>query len=150
MAKWNLTHGLSGTPTYRSWLQMHQRCSNAKNIRFEHYGGKNVRVCPEWQSFEGFLQDMGQRPPGTTLGRFGDRGDYEPGNCAWQSSEEQAKHGSTNGRARLTEEQVLCAIALYKPKARRGCSLKNMAAELGVSFCTLDYAVRGVTWRQIA
>lgn len=33
---------------------------------------------------------MGDRPEGTTLGRFGDTGNYEPGNVAWMTVEEQA------------------------------------------------------------
>jgi hypothetical protein len=32
---------------------------------------------------------MGERPPGTTLGRFGDMGPYEKSNCAWQTPAEQ-------------------------------------------------------------
>jgi len=135
--------------TYQSWLSMRDRCFNPRNPRFLHYGGKGVTVNPRWDTFENFLADMGDRPAGTTLGRFRDQGNYEPGNCAWQNSQEQAKKGSSNGRARLHEEQVLCARALYTPKARRGCSIKNMAADLGVSFGTMDLAVRGVTWRSV-
>ena len=96
--------------------------------------------------FSHFLADMGDRPAGTTLGRLGDQGNYEPGNCQWQTTKEQAKTGSSNGRAKLTEEQVVCIRALYKAKTRRGCSAKNMAADLGVSFGTIDQIVRGVTW----
>ena len=36
---------------------------------------------------------MGERPGGTTLGRIGDKGNYEPGNCQWQTNEEQGKPG---------------------------------------------------------
>lgn len=97
--------------------------------------------------FSNFLADMGERPEGTSLGRLGDKGNYEPGNCQWQTAAEQAKRGSSNGRAKLTEEQAACVRALYKAKARRGCSARNMAADLGVSFETVDQIVRGVTWR---
>ena len=128
---------------------MRDRCSNPNSTRFEHYGGKGVKVCSRWDSFENFLADMGERPKGTTLGRYADTGNYEPGNCAWQTAKEQGKNGSSNGRAVLTEEQVLCARALYVPRARRGCSTKNMASDLGVSFGTLDMAIRHITWRNV-
>lgn len=76
---------------------MIQRCTNPNAPRFERYGGANppVGVCDRWMVFGNFLADMGQRPEGTTLGRFGDTGDYEPGNCAWQTPKEQAAEQRT-------------------------------------------------------
>jgi hypothetical protein len=58
-------------------------------MRYPYYGGKGITVCDRWLSFENFLEDMGERPAGTTLGRFGDIGNYEPGNVAWQTWAEQ-------------------------------------------------------------
>jgi hypothetical protein len=50
-----------------------------------------VRVCDRWlNSFEAFLTDMGNRPEGTTLGRYLDIGPYTKSNCAWQNPKEQA------------------------------------------------------------
>lgn len=137
------------TPTYKSWVAMRQRCQNPSVTRYKNYGGAGVRVCPRWDSFENFLADMGERPRGTTLGRFGDKGDYAPGNCAWQTPKEQAKQGSLNNQAKLNEEQVLCARALYQPRKRNGCSLSNMARDLGVRKGTLGKALSGVHWRHI-
>lgn len=92
-------HGMK-TPTYGSWLAMSARCYNPHNARHRHYGGAGVTVCDRWrQSFESFLADMGARPNGTTLGRFGDAGNYEPGNCAWMTRAEQ----ETNKRNRPTK-----------------------------------------------
>jgi len=73
---------------------MVKRCTNPNNKDWLHYGGANlpVTVCDRWHSangFENFLSDMGERPAGTTLGRFGDVGDYEPDNCAWQTPKQQ-------------------------------------------------------------
>jgi hypothetical protein len=71
---------------------MIQRCTNPKVKRWSHYGGAPVPVlcCDRWlNSFEAFLADLGERPDGTTLGRFSDIGNYEPGNCSWQSDREQ-------------------------------------------------------------
>ena len=143
-------HATNGySPTYQSWLAMKSRCFQPSSVRWQHYGGAGVTVCKRWLSFSNFLEDMNERPSGTTLGRIGDRGNYEPGNCQWQTNKEQGKHGSSNGRAKLTEEQVHCIRALYKPKARRGCSARNMAADLKVSFTTVDEILRRKTWRHI-
>lgn len=86
------THGLSASLTYSSWMNMKNRCTNPKSNRWLHYGGANspVQVCERWlHSFEAFLEDLGERPLGTSLGRFADSGDYEPGNCSWQTKQEQ-------------------------------------------------------------
>jgi hypothetical protein len=128
---------------------MKNRCTDPKATGYPRYGGAGVSVCERWTSFLNFLADMGERPPTTTLGRCGDKGNYEPGNCEWQTRKQQAKSGSSNGKAKLTEEQVLCVRSLYQPKARRGCSAKNMANDLGVSFGTVDSIVRHATWRHI-
>jgi len=150
----NTTHGMSSSLTYKSWEQMRQRCSNPKHHAWHRYGGRNVQVCPQWDCFEQFLQDMGERPLGTSIGRIGDEGNYEPGNCAWQTRVEQTVRGSRKGRSKLTEEQVLCAIALREsPKNRRkgkNClSVKNMAADLNVNSSVLLRAINGQTWSHI-
>jgi hypothetical protein len=143
-------HAANGySPTYRSWLSMKNRCQQPASKGWKHYGGAGIKICDRWLMFSNFLADMGERPEGKTLGRIGDTGDYEPGNCEWQTTAEQAKIGSDNGRAKLSEEQVLCIRALYAPKARRGCSATNMAADLKMSFTTIDEIVRCKTWRHI-
>ena len=68
---------------------MWQRCTNPKTNGFEHYGGRGIKVCDRWKSFENFFADLGERPAGTTLGRFGDEGNYEPGNVKWMTPAEQ-------------------------------------------------------------
>jgi hypothetical protein len=75
--------------TYGSWCAMKQRCSNNKNKRWKNYGASKVSVCKRWMKFENFLADMGERPEGKTLGRFKDKGNYEPGNVRWCTSKEQ-------------------------------------------------------------
>jgi hypothetical protein len=40
-------------------------------------------------NFKAFVADMSPRPEGTTLGRFGDVGDYKPSNCKWMIGPEQ-------------------------------------------------------------
>jgi hypothetical protein len=90
----NLIHGhasrphLGGhTPEYISWSNMVQRCTNPNREEYRFYGGANppVAVCERWMIFENFIADMGLRPEGTTLSRFGDAGNYEPSNCAWHT-----------------------------------------------------------------
>jgi len=81
----NRTH----SPTYNSWSMMLQRCTNPSAHGYGAYGGAGIAVTPEWMIFENFLADMGERPEGTTLSRFGDVGNYCKENCAWHTPAQQ-------------------------------------------------------------
>jgi hypothetical protein len=99
------------SPTYHSWFAMIQRCRNPKNQAFKRYGGAGIRVYEKWEpqkggSFANFLADMGERPEGTTLGRLGDVGDYRPGNCTWQTHEEQVQT-KRDKKNRLLDERFI-------------------------------------------
>lgn len=89
-------HGLCGTPTYRSWQGMIQRCTNPKVPKWKHYGGRGITVCERWRDFTNFLADMGERPDGRTLDRTDPDGNYEPGNCRWATAVEQ-RHNRGSG-----------------------------------------------------
>lgn len=88
------THGMYGTPTYRSWRAMKSRCLCPSNIGFKKYGGAGIKVCKRWMKFENFFADMGYRPKGKTIDRFPNRkGNYRPGNCRWATPLEQQENG---------------------------------------------------------
>jgi hypothetical protein len=94
------------SPTYRSWHAMRQRCENKNTIAYPDYGGRGIRVCPEWKSFEVFLKDMGERPEGKTLDRIRVNENYGPGNCRWSTRREQA----VNKRKRISHRKVINLI----------------------------------------
>jgi hypothetical protein len=95
------TVGGKRSPTLESHHAALQRTENPNFHKFASYGAKGVTVCDGLREFKDFLAVLGERPAGTSLGRFGDVGSYSCGacpqceangwnlNCAWQTDEEQ-------------------------------------------------------------
>jgi hypothetical protein len=69
---------------------MRQRCLNPKSDKWKWYGGRGISICQQWESFDVFLRDMGERPLGMTLDRIDSDGNYEPANCRWATAKQQA------------------------------------------------------------
>ena len=89
-------HGMHGTPTYRSWDKMIQRCTNPNNEAYRYYGGRGIGVCDDWLDFSKFFMDMGVRPKGTTIERLDSNSWYCKENCKWATTTEQMNNTSRN------------------------------------------------------
>lgn len=79
-------------PTYNSWANMLQRCSNPKHPKWKDYGARGIVVCAKWVMFAGFLEDMGARPKNLTLERKNVDGNYDLENCIWATNSRQARN----------------------------------------------------------
>jgi hypothetical protein len=88
----NKTHGMSRSPTWSTWSTMKARCFNPSTDSYPNYGGRGITVCDRWLSFENFLADMGEKPPGKSLERMDNDKGYEPGNCCWATELEQQRN----------------------------------------------------------
>jgi len=85
-------------------------------------------MCDRWRdSFEAFLEDMGERPDGKSIDRIDNDGNYEPSNCRWATRGQQ--NGNIRGRLRIEH-------------GGETYSLKEFSALMDVSFANLSYRVK--------
>lgn len=77
------TRGGNTTKAYRTWISIWRRTTNPNTRDYPNYGGRGIKVCRRWRSFEAFLGDMGEPPPEGTIDRINVDRDYTPSNCRW-------------------------------------------------------------------
>jgi hypothetical protein len=147
-ARRHRTHGRCRTPEYHSWSGMIGRCYNLRNSAYDRYGGRGIRVCAWWKSFEHFYEDMGPRPhPGRSIDRIDNNFHYSCGhcpeclshgwrmNCRWATSVEQSRNKRSNLRFTIggtTQCLTEWCIAMGMPfpiarrKLQKGLSIEQV------------------------
>ena len=136
LAAKNTKHGWSNTPTYKSWATAKDRCTNPNTPCYPQYGGRGIKMSKEWaDNFMSFLKDMGPRPPGKTLDRRENDGNYEPGNCRWATAGEQADNRRTSRLFQAFGELKTISGWLQDPRCRvqRATTLRNRIVHYGWS-----------------
>lgn len=137
------THGLSDSaPEYKTWAGIKRRCFNKNDKAYPAYGGSGITVCDRWStSFEAFFSDMGPKPgPEYSIDRIDGTRGYEPGNCRWATDTQQARNRRD---VKLSEEKV----ARIRDLHAGGRTIRSLAREFDVSQRSVQFAVRGVTWK---
>ncbi|WP_275289191.1 hypothetical protein [Halomonas elongata] len=117
-------HGKTRTPEFNSWQGARDRCLCPTNKAYAYYGGRGIRICERWMSFDNFLQDMGPKPsPRHSLDRINVNGDYCPENCRWATPAEQARNRRNNVRITIDGKTQ----TLYEFYGRKSSSAYTMA-----------------------
>jgi hypothetical protein len=129
-AKHGATARAKGTPvtnrTYRTWVQIKQRCNNPRAQHYHRYGGRGITMHPAWAAdFSLFLEAVGDPPePGVTLDRIDNNRGYEPGNVRWIGRKEQANNRENN--IRITHEGETLTLSQWADKL--GLTYKLLAS----------------------
>jgi hypothetical protein len=82
---------------------MRNRCLDANHPQYKDYGGRGIKVCDEWSSFEAFKEwavangyKNDAKRGDCTLDRIDVNGDYEPSNCRWVDMKTQGRNRRSN------------------------------------------------------
>lgn len=127
------------TPTYRSWEAMVRRTTNHISANWDNYGGRGISVCSEWLDFQSFLDDMGERPEGTTIDRINTDGNYEPNNCRWAKASVQSRN-TRSTKINMTDADDIRA------RVASGATQRSMCLKYGLSPGTVCEIVSGKLW----
>ncbi len=128
----NFKHGFAArnnrVAEFQVWCQMRSRCKPNGGRETRNYGDRGIRVCERWEnSFIAFMEDMGPRPsPAHSIERENVNGHYEPENCRWATSKEQANNTRRNRRLTHSGE----TLTLTEWAGRIGFSVSTLHARL--------------------
>lgn len=136
----NKKHGLSRgsdsrkTRLFRIWTGIKTRCFNTNAKEYPRYGGKGIRMVPEWaedyKSFYEWSMNNGYSEK-LSIDRIDPFGNYEPSNCRWTTPKKQA-----NNRCDTISFEINSEIK----------TLSDLSEEYKVPYATLHARIFKYKW----
>lgn len=155
--KFKPTHGMTETILYKKYCNMKGRIHNPNYKYFFRYGGRGIKICPEWEnSFEAFCEwayengyDDNKKGYEQTLDRIDVDGDYCPENCRWVTQKVQCRNTSLckyieyNGEkitvSEFCERNNITYHAFVTRRLKKGKTLYEILDEWNDNHNTDDY-----------
>ena len=94
----NARHGGCGTRLYRIFRSMRERCERPRHMHYANYGGRGIKVCPEWRgnfaAFREWATSHGYAD-NLSIDRIDNDRGYSPDNCRWVDTRAQGNNRRT-------------------------------------------------------
>lgn len=134
MQKRKIKHNMTRSRLYMIWCNMKDRCYNKNADSYKDYGGRGIKICPEWQEFIPFMEweykngfDENLEATDCSIDRINTNGNYCPENCKWSNIYEQANNKRSNH------------ILEYRSEKK---TMAQWARELEIPYSTLSQRIR--------
>lgn len=115
---------------YETWKNMKRRCNDPNNKRYAQYGGRGIKVCPEWEhdypAFRTWAMSAGYRDD-LTIDRIDVDKGYSPENCRWATQNEQMNN--------MTKNRMISYCG-------KTMSMSMWAKALGLSYGTMNRRIQ--------
>lgn len=93
-------HSVKARRIYSAWQSMRRRCRTRSHPSYLHYGGRGVKIVPEWEEFQAFHDwaiSNGYHV-GKGLVLIDHDRDFGPGNCRWGGPEDRQQERASRRR----------------------------------------------------
>lgn len=93
------THGATNTQLHKTWKGIKARCNNPNHKNYQQYGGRGIKMCPEWEAdfgaFAAWCYSQGYHA-GLTVDRKDNSKGYNPENCRLLTMHGQTRNKHDN------------------------------------------------------
>lgn len=137
-------HGAWASREYRRFMNARHRTRSKRANEFRSYGSRGIQFL--FTSFEQFFAELGECPPGFTLGRINNNGHYEPGNVKWERPRPQQNNTRANRKLVAfgrTENLATWARMLNIDPTTLSSRMERMSVEKALSRVRIP---RGTFW----
>lgn len=115
-----ITHGFSQLPIYKVWKNMKRRCYNKNHKSFKDYGGRGIKVYPEWmdnpEAFVKWSFNNGYKK-GLQLDRINNDANYSPDNCRFVTPKVNTRNRRST-KIRITDLRKIHKTKLDNPEIK--------------------------------
>lgn len=128
---------------YSIWRNIRYRCNNPNCKDYPRYGGRGIKVCKEWDSFEQFHKDMGDKPfLEAQIDREDNDKNYSPDNCRWTDCLTNIRNSTSSKLNKKTVNKI-------RNKYKTGnFTQKELSTIFGLSLDRVYLVVNNLIWEE--